>query len=150
MRGGTAKAAVVDPRRAMGELLGNAVRLGAPQDVLAAGEGIETMLSLKSILPDLPVAAALSATQLAALVLPATLRRLYVAVDNDAAGHHAASCLADRARGAAIEARLLIAHADDWNTDLCALGPQQIFAHLAVRLAPEDAKRFSGRSPSQT
>src|SRR3546814_11967064 len=40
-------------------------------------------------MPAMPVAAALSAAHLAALVLPPTLRRLYVARDNDAAGRFA-------------------------------------------------------------
>ena len=38
------KAPIDTPRRAMGDLLGNAVRFGVVDDVLAAGEGIETML----------------------------------------------------------------------------------------------------------
>ena len=33
----------------MGDLLGNAVRFGVMNDVLAAGEGIETMLSLRCV-----------------------------------------------------------------------------------------------------
>jgi hypothetical protein len=33
----------------MGELLGHAVHFGAAHDILAAGEGVETMLSLKSV-----------------------------------------------------------------------------------------------------
>jgi hypothetical protein len=70
----------------MGDLLGNAVRLGVANDVLAAGEGIETMLSLRCVLPTLPMAAALSANHLAAMLLPLTLRRLYIARDADAAG----------------------------------------------------------------
>jgi len=45
----------------MGRLLGNAVRFGKPSDVMAAGEGIETMLFL---FPGLPMAAALSAAHL--------------------------------------------------------------------------------------
>ena len=63
------------------------------QDVLAAGEGIETMLSLKTLLPGMPMAAALSANHLAALLLPPSLRRLYVAADNDKAGLRAAARL---------------------------------------------------------
>ena len=39
-------------------------------DVMAAGEGIETILSLRSVMPALPMVAALSANHLAALVLP--------------------------------------------------------------------------------
>ena len=88
------KAPLADPRRALGHLLGNGVRFGkAAADVLAAGEGIETMLALKSVLPSLPVIAGLSANHLAALDLPPApvgLRRLYVARDNDAAGLKAA------------------------------------------------------------
>ena len=53
------KAAIDTPRRAMGDLLGNAVSFGVANDVLAAGEGIETMLSLRCVLPTLPMAAAL-------------------------------------------------------------------------------------------
>ena len=55
------KAPIDTPRRAMGDLLGNAVRFGVTDDVLAAGEGIETLLSLRCVLPTLPMAAALSA-----------------------------------------------------------------------------------------
>jgi hypothetical protein len=39
------KAPIDTPRRAMGDLLGDAVRFGVANDVLAAGEGIETVLS---------------------------------------------------------------------------------------------------------
>ena len=56
------------------------------------------MLALKSVLPTLPMIAALSANHLAALDLPPTLRRLYVALDNDAAGRIAAVRLRERAR----------------------------------------------------
>ena len=51
------KAPVDTPRRAMGSLLGHAVRFGAADDVLAAGEGIETMLSLRRALPTMPMGA---------------------------------------------------------------------------------------------
>jgi hypothetical protein len=79
-------------------LLGHGVRFGACIDVMAAGEGIETMLSLRTALPSLPVVAALSANHLAALLFPATLRRLYVARDNDPAGEFALAALTERAQ----------------------------------------------------
>ena len=47
----------------MGDLLGNAVRFGIGGEVMAAGEGIETVLSLRQVLPDMPMLAALSAAQ---------------------------------------------------------------------------------------
>src|SRR5260370_864248 len=55
---GRDKAPIDTPRRAMGELLGNAVRFGAVGEVMAAGEGIETMLSLRCIVPAMPMVAA--------------------------------------------------------------------------------------------
>jgi Toprim domain len=83
---GRDKAPVDSPRRAMGDLLGNGVRFGIAHDVMAAGEGIETVLSVRRALPTMPMVAALSANHLAVLLFPATLRRLYVARDRDAAG----------------------------------------------------------------
>jgi hypothetical protein len=65
-----AKAPLADPRRAMGHLLGNAARFGEASAILAAGEGVETMLALKSVLPRLPMAAGLSANHLAANAPP--------------------------------------------------------------------------------
>lgn len=73
---GSGKAAVETPRRAMGELLGHGVRFGTAGDVLAVGEGIETVLSPRQVLPCMPMLAALSAAHLAAVLFPATLRRL--------------------------------------------------------------------------
>ncbi|MGO8778197.1 MAG: DNA primase, partial [Rhodomicrobium sp.] len=58
-RQGRDKARFDAPRRDMGELLGHAVRFGRPDGVLAAGEGLETVLSLLTLLPTLPIAAGL-------------------------------------------------------------------------------------------
>src|SRR6516162_4464879 len=80
---GNDKAPVDTPRRAMGQLLGHGVRFAIVTDVMAAGEGIEIMLALRSSLPRLPAVAALSANHLATILFPATLRRLYVARDRD-------------------------------------------------------------------
>ncbi len=140
-----AKAPLADPRRALGQLLGNGVRFGRATDVLAAGEGIETMLALKSVLPDLPMIAALSANHLAALDLAPMLARLYVARDRDAAGRMAAERLHARGRDAGIEVRDLMPARSDFNVDLRRLGPDAMLARLADQLAPADALRFLRR-----
>ena len=88
----------------MGDLLGHAVRFGVPGDVMAAGEGIETVLSLRCVLPGMAMAAALSAAHLSAILFPETLRRLYIARDNDPAGDSAMATLIERANAAGIEA----------------------------------------------
>ena len=137
-----AKAPLADPRRALGHLLGNGVRFGKAADILAAGEGVETMLALKSVLPSLPVIAALSANHLAALDLPPALRRLYVARDNDAAGLRAAERLRERGIAAGIEIRELVPVYGDFNLDLCRLGPDSMRAHLADQLVLSDRTRF--------
>jgi len=139
---GRTKARVATPRRAMGHLLGNAVRFGSALDVMAAGEGIETILSLRSIMPTMPMAAALSANHLASLLLPPRLRRLYVARDNDPAGHRAAETLTERAHEGGIEALTLRPGLGDFNDDLRQLGSDALAAALRVQLAPEDVDRF--------
>lgn len=144
---GRSKAPVATPRRALGQLLGHAVRLGSPgdrtaSDVMAAGEGIETMLSLRAAVPCLPLAAALSAGHLASLLLRSGLRRLYVVRDNDPAGHWAAATLMARAQAAGIEALVLAPTLGDFNDDLRQLGPGALASALRVQLAPEDVARF--------
>jgi hypothetical protein len=139
-----AKAPLADPRRALGNLLGNGVRFGKATDILAAGEGVETMLALKSVLPSLPVIAGLSAHHLAALDLPPApaLRRLYVARDNDAAGLRAAERLRGRGIAAGIEIRELVPVHGDFNLDLCRLGADGMLVQVADQLVPSDRTRF--------
>ena len=147
------KAPIDSPRRAMGHLLGNAVRFETARDVMAAGEGIETMLSLRCVMPTMPLAAALSAAHLAAILFPPTLRRLYVVRDNDLAWDGAMAGLFDRARTAWIDAIALSPHGDDFNGDLRRFGIDGLRATLRVQLAPEDRtlhtalRRPPGRGP---
>ena len=141
---GRNKAHVDTPRRAMGLLLGSAVRFGVTRDVLAAGEGIETILSLRCVLPAMPMAAALSAAHLAAIQFPATLRRLYIVRDADPAGDKAMFSLLDLSNEAGIEALVLSPQLGDFNDDLCKLGVDQLRSALRVQLAPVDVARFMG------
>jgi Toprim domain len=142
---GNDKAPVDAPRRAMGHLLGHGVRFGVATDVMSAGEGIETMLSLRSALPDLPMLAALSANHLAAMLFPAALRRLYVARDDDPAGDLAVATLTERAQSAGIEALTLSPVLGDFNEDLSCFGVDELRAALRVKVAPEDVARFLRR-----
>jgi len=136
------KAPIATPRRAMGDLLGHAVRFGVAGDVLAAGEGIETVLSLRCVLPAMPMAAALSAVHLSALLFPDTLRRLYIARDDDAAGDGATMTLIDRAQSAGIKAIALSPRLGDFNDDLGNLGTDALRAAIRVQIAAQDVARF--------
>jgi hypothetical protein len=146
-RDGSGKAPVDTQRKAMGELLGRAVRFGGTKEVMAAGEGIETVLSLRQALPKMPMVAALSAGHLAALQFPAELRRLYIVRDNDPAGDGARDSLIARAHEAGIEALALSPMAGDFNDDLTTRGLEAIRAHIRAQLAPEDVSRFLGNDP---
>jgi hypothetical protein len=139
---GFGKAPIDIQRKAMGGLLGHAVRFGAADDVLAVGEGIETMLSLRCALPAMPMAAALSANHLAALLFPSALRRLYIARDADAAGDMAFAALTERAEAAGIEALALSPRKGDFNEDLRAFGLPALRGALRIQLAPQDRLLF--------
>jgi hypothetical protein len=143
---GRDKAPVDTPRRAIGHLLGHAVRFGPAGDVMAAGEGIETILSLRCVMPSMAMVAALSAAHLAAILFPATLRRLYVVRDNDPAGDCAVAGLFDRAQSAGIEVMVLSPQCADFNEDLRNVGINALRAALRVQLAPEDVVRFLSTS----
>jgi hypothetical protein len=136
------KAPIDTPRRAIGDLLGNAVRFGSADDVLAAGEGIETMLSLRYVLSTLPMAAALSANHLGAIDFPLSLRRLYISRDADAAGDTVVAVLTQRAKAAGIEAITLSPRLSDFNEDLHIFGLDALRAALLIKLVPEDVDRF--------
>ncbi|MEO5322859.1 toprim domain-containing protein [Mesorhizobium sp. CC13] len=143
---GDAKAPIDTPRRAMGDLLGHAVRFGVPASVMAAGEGIETTLSLRCALPDMAMAAALSAAHLGAILFPSTLRRLYVIRDNDPAGDGARDTLAERAREAGIEAIVLSPELEDFNDDLRHCGLEALRAAIAEQLMRRDRLRYLTRA----
>ncbi len=136
------KAQLSIPRKAMGHLLGNGVRFGVAHDVLAAGEGLETMLSLRTVLPTMPMVAALSSAHLAALLLPVGLQRLYIAVDDDRAGRHAVERLRDREDLQGIEFRKLLPVLGDFNEDLRHRGPEALIEAIGPQLAPADVAPF--------
>ncbi len=139
---GTAKAPVSTPRRSMGLINGQGVRIGKASSIVAVGEGLETMLSLRVVLPSLPIVAAGSANHLDALLLTEALHRLYVAEDDDPAGRRATASVMARAETVGIEAMRLIPLLGDFNDDLLQLGREALHTALRVQLAPEDVERF--------
>ena len=140
------KAPIESPKRSLGDIWTHAVRFGIVDDVMAAGEGIETILSVRSALPALPMIAALSASHLAAVAfprrVPSPLAPLYIASDADPAGKRAASALATRACEVGIEAIVLLPMRNDFNDDLIAMGVDGLRAALGPQLAPGDLSRF--------
>jgi hypothetical protein len=144
---GSDKAPIDTQRKAMGDLLGHAVRFSIAGDVMAAGEGIETVLSARQAIATMAMAAALSSAHLAATLFPDTLRRLYILRDNDPAGDGARDSLIERANAAGIEAITLSPRLKDFNDDLRQFGVEALRAHIRVQLAPQDVARFMMPGP---
>ncbi|MDD4616365.1 MAG: toprim domain-containing protein [Alphaproteobacteria bacterium] len=140
------KAPVDDPRRAMGCLVGNGVRFGVAHDVLTAAEGIETALAIKTVMPDMPIIATLSAAHLAALILPRLLKRLYVALDNDEAGRFALKRLRERFQDSAIDIRALVPKTEDFNADLLTLGQEKLKEWIGQQVVQNLEGEFSAQS----
>ena len=140
-----AKAGIASPRKALGRIYGHAVRFGRPADgaSLLVGEGIETVLSLVTAVPEITAAAALSAGSLGAFAPPPGVARLVVARDNDIEGEQAAERLARRCARAGVAACVLVPRGEDFNDDLLALGAPA----LAARFAP--LFRFAGGREEQ-
>ena len=140
------KADVDTPRRALGGLLGNAVRFNFPAQgpvtVMAAGEGLESMLSLSDVMPGMAMVAALTANHLAAFRPPAECVRLYIAADADAAGRHGIEGLSRRAQALGILPLVLAPELGDFNEDLRQLGMNRLAANLKAQLAPKDANAY--------
>ena len=143
---GDGKAKIEEPRRALGRLLGNAVRfrfpVNRPVPVMVAGEGLESVLSLVHVMPALPMVAALTANHLAAFRLPNGCERLYIAADADAAGRHGIERLSRRAQEQGILPLVLSPDLGDFNEDLRQLGPDRLIANLRAQLAEEDIPLF--------
>ena len=146
-----AKARVSRPRKALGRVHGLAVRFGEPDSAstLLVGEGIESVLSLVTVLPPLPgaplrgavpsgslppgavAAAALSAGSLGAFVPPGNVTRLIVAQDRDDEGELASRRLQLRCTRLGVAYAVLAPAGGDFNDDLVELGPGALTSRLA-------------------
>lgn len=90
------KLPVPNPRRSLGRVRGNAIRLGTATDQLIICEGLEDGLTLYQQLGgECAVWVAGGTTFLPLLSIPESIRLLTVAADNDLAGKRAARCAAE-------------------------------------------------------
>ncbi len=137
-RKGDGLAHIPSPKKALGLLLGHAVRFGHPNDILIVGEGVETILSLKTARPDLAMAAALSANHLAAFIPTPHIKHLIIARDNDKAGEKAALVLAERIYTDGITSYDFVSHGKDFNDDLKQFGKSCLADRLTAFLAGID------------
>ena len=132
------RAEVLDPKKVLGRLHGCAVRFGTPGDVLVVGEGVETMLSIKTALPHMPVDCALTAQHLPMYVPPRRIRSLWIARDAGRPGENAALELERRMKSERpdLDVRHLKPRRDDFNTRLRQMGPRRLARRLRELMGP--------------
>ena len=136
------KAAIPDPRKALGSIHNHGVRFGAPGPgaTLIVGEGIETVLSIVTALPGIPAVAALSAAHLGGFHPPPHIARLVIARDADPDGGDAALRLKRHCARNDIDAIVVEPRLGDFNDDLREYGPdavsQAFTRHTNERPAP--------------
>ena len=109
-RDGHGKAFGKRSRLMLGQQAGGVIRLAKPGDVLGVAEGIETALSFATLF-DVPCWSARSADGLAMFLPPPSVREVWIAADNDAAGLAAAEKLKSRLR---VRSRLFVPDNGDW------------------------------------
>lgn len=141
-RDGSGKAPVDSPRRSKGDVMGHGIRFGATDWAMAAGEGTETTLSLRAVLPKLPLIAATSSSHLSGLVFPPGLRTLVVIRDNDQAGDAATDALFARGQAVGLEVVLLAPELDDLNDDLTKLGVAHLRETVLQQMPASIVDRF--------
>ena len=147
-----AKAGVATPRKALGRVYGRAVRFGTvPADGLASlvvGEGIETVLSLVTAVPDITAAAALGREP----------RHIRASPRHSPARHRARQRHRRRARGDAPRPALRAGgrrrlrrrpRGWDFNDDLVTHGPAALAARLGPLLRFARAGRAAGGPSSK-
>ena len=101
---------------------------------LLVGEGIETVLSIVTAIPDTVAAAALSAGSLGVFSPPAGTARIVIARDNDDEGERAALRLARRCARAGVDATVISPRGEDFNDDLLTFGSAALAAWTAAAL----------------
>jgi DNA primase len=94
-------AEVRSPKQSLGQIRGGAVRLGPEASEVIVCEGPEDGLTIHELLPSTPVWVALGTGNMPAMMLPASIKRVLVAGDNDAPGRAAVerACEAFREQG---------------------------------------------------
>jgi hypothetical protein len=136
------------PKRVLGRLHGNAIRFGNGSDCtdLLVGEGLENTLSVGTALPRAALVSCLTANHLAAFTYPSSIKRLWIARDNDEAGARAALRLADRADADGIEPVILTPERDDFNLDLTTDGVTEVRRRLAALINAHTSEHDLWRS----
>jgi putative DNA primase/helicase len=138
---------VAPNRKMLGKSNGGAVRLSASVDgLLALAEGIETALAVMTACPDMPVWAALSASNLERIELTPGITRVIILADHDAsgAGQRAAEAAAFRLhqQGCRVFIALPPKEGEDFNDLLCREGTG------AIRATVESAAEWT--APAKT
>ena len=115
---------IENPKRILGQIYGNAVRFwsGPGHADLIVGEGLENTLSVGTALPEFDLASCLTATHLSLFIPPPSVKRIWIARDNDVAGAAASQKLRNLLTTIGINYGDLVPRLWDFNEDLLEFG----------------------------
>ncbi|MHC8495325.1 DUF7146 domain-containing protein (plasmid) [Thalassospira sp. SM2505] len=113
-----------EPKTIMGDYFGNGIKIGSIKEEWGIGEGFENLLSVLMAVSHIPLQSCLTAGSMEAVIVPATVRRLYVFLDNDDRGRLVWENLQKRKPDEFPNATLVPVWPvlDDFNNDLKELG----------------------------
>jgi Domain of unknown function (DUF927)/Cch helix turn helix domain/Toprim domain len=141
--GSVVKAPVAAPKKVLGSVKGHHLGLGgAVADVLHLAEGLETAIAIQEAL-DAPVWCCISAHNLLSIVLPDSVRMVYVWADRDRSGTGGryANSLAQRLHGQGIDVCVLLPEAEiaegQKSVDWLDVGMEGIVAAFSKVTAPK-------------
>lgn len=121
-------AEIDSPKRILGQLHGHAIRFwsGEARSDLIVGEGLENTLSVGTALLEFDLASCLTATHLGLFIPPPGVKRIWIARDNDEAGHNAYMRLRNQLESLGIVYGDLVPNMGDFNDDLRAFGREAL------------------------
>jgi hypothetical protein len=128
------KASIPNPKKSLGEMTRNAVHFDPPGSILAIGEGLETMLSFKTAMPEIVTASAITAQHLNSYVFHPEVKIVILVQDNDPTGQATTLRVAERALSQGILPFILQPDRADLNDDLVAMGHEQLHQSITQKL----------------
>lgn len=113
-----------------GTVAGCAVRLGWPSEKLCIAEGIETSLAVMELTEGTPTWATVTSSLMKTVVIPESVKEVFIFADNDKAGLEAAHELGSRLKQ---DVKILIPKNNDWLDDLNEFGSKALEGATIVK-----------------
>jgi Toprim domain-containing protein len=139
-------AVIERPKRILGQLHGHAIRFwsGTSRTDFIVGEGLENTLSVGTALPEFDLASCITATHLGLFIPPPGIKRIWIARDNDEAGHNASMKLRNQLESLGVTCGDLLPQLGDFNDDRRAFGKDALRQSLLEAMQAQGLETGGG------